>query len=81
MGTKDVLYKTRDMGSGGDTRLYNNYNEFLTLFHPSLQESKIRVLKQYRGNGGNGVYKVSYRPSGSIAVVHAISGNEEGLYR
>jgi hypothetical protein len=79
MGTKDVLYKTREMGWGGDTRLYTNYNEFLTQFHPSLEESKTRVLKQYRGNGGNGVYKVVYHSPGSITVVHAIAGNEERI--
>jgi hypothetical protein len=77
MGTKDVLYKTREMGWGGDTKLYANYNEFLALFHASLEDSKIRVLKQYRGNGGNGVYKIVYQSQGSITVVHAIAGNEE----
>jgi hypothetical protein len=77
MGTKDVLYKTREMGWGGDTRLYANYNEFLTLFHASLEDSKIRVLKQYRGNGGNGVYKIMYHSPGLVTVVHAMAGDEE----
>jgi hypothetical protein len=77
MGTKDVLYKTREMDWGGDTKLYSDYNEFLTLLHKSLRDSKIRILKQYRGNGGNGVYKVVYHSQGSITVVHAIAGNEE----
>lgn len=58
MGTKDILYKTRDMDWGGDTKIYTTYVDFVERFHESLQKSKIRVLKQYRGNGGNGVYKL-----------------------
>ncbi len=76
MGTKEVLYKTREMDWGGDTKLYTSYDEFVRSFHKSLQESKIRVLKQYRGNGGNGVFKIIYQP-GKITVVHAMAGNEE----
>ncbi len=77
MGTKDVLYTTREMEWGGDTKRYASYDEFITRFHESLQESGIRVLKQYRGNGGNGVYKIIYHPPGLISIVHAITGNQE----
>jgi len=80
MGAKDVLYKTREMDWGGNTKIYNNHEEFVKLFHKSLQESKIRVLKQYRGNGGNGVYKVLLNSPDTISVVHAAIGNEEKTY-
>ena len=77
MGTKDVLYTTRKMDWGGDTKRYANYEDFVTQFHESLLESKIRVLKQYRGNGGNGVFKIMYHSAGVIIMVHAIAGNVE----
>ncbi len=80
MGTKDVLYKTKEMDWGGDTKIYASYEEFEKQFHKSLKESKIRVLKQYRGNGGNGVYKVVYDSPDAITVTHAITGNEEKKY-
>jgi hypothetical protein len=77
IGTKDVLYTTREMDWGGDTKLYADYDEFVALFHGSLKESGKRVLKQYRGNGGNGVFKIIYHSPGVITMVHAITGNEE----
>ncbi|HUR67120.1 MAG TPA: Cj0069 family protein [Chitinophagaceae bacterium] len=78
MGTKDVLFKTKDMGWGGDTKLYNSFEDFLNRFPAGLQASGIRVLKQYRGNGGNGVYKIIVGPAANeVTVVHAIAGNEK----
>ena len=77
MGTKDILYKTRDMDWGGDTKIYTTYEDFVRRFPGSLQESKIRVLKQYRGNGGNGVYKIMHQPGDAITITHAKSSNEE----
>lgn len=77
MGTKDILYKTREMDWGGDTKLYANYEDFGKQFHPSLQKTKIRVIKQYRGNGGNGVYKIMYHSPNTIKVIHAINGDRE----
>ncbi len=71
MGTKDILYKTKGMDWGGDTKIYTDYESFAALFFASLQESKIRVIKQYRGNGGNGVYKVVYVSPGVVKLIHA----------
>src|SRR5262249_50447667 len=46
-----------------------------------LAEGKPRVLKQYRGNGGNGVWKVEAVdlgvPRGRVRVRHALSGSQE----
>src|SRR5215467_13771199 len=52
MGTKEVLYRTRHMSWGTDTRLYTTLEQFRCELPQSLAEGKPRVLKQYRGNGG-----------------------------
>src|SRR5215468_506305 len=52
MGTKEVLYRTRNMSWGTDTRLYTTLEQFRCELPQSLAEGKPRVLKQYRGNGG-----------------------------
>lgn len=58
MGTKEILYRTRDMEWGCDTRLYRNMEQLRRELPGSLVKSKSRVLKQLRGNGGDGVWKV-----------------------
>jgi hypothetical protein len=57
MGTKEVLYRTRTIGWGRDTDLYPTADEFRERF-PLRLVTGTRVLKQYRGNGGQGVWKV-----------------------
>jgi len=57
MGTKEVLYRTRSLGWGSDVQLYRTAEEFKRSF-PATLASGPRVLKQYRGNGGIGVWKV-----------------------
>jgi len=58
MGTKEVLYRTKHLGWGTDTRLYRTADEFRGGFPASLQDAAPRVLKQNRGNDGRGVWKV-----------------------
>jgi glutathione synthase/RimK-type ligase-like ATP-grasp enzyme len=59
MGTKEVLFRTRDLGWGSDVVLYRTSAEFRDQFPAQLGASTSpRVLKQYRGNGGIGVWKV-----------------------
>jgi hypothetical protein len=77
MGTKEILYSTKDMDWGGENKIYTTYDDFVNRFPESLQKSGIRVLKQYRGNGGNGVYKIMIEPAGNISMIHAVSGNEK----
>jgi len=77
MGTKDILFKTKDMDWGGDIKIYTTYEDFVTRFHASLRGSGVRVLKQYRGNGGNGVYKIIYKSAGAVTLIHAVASNEE----
>ena len=58
LGTKEVLYRTRDIGWGCDTHLYGSMNQMVQELPLRLAAGKARVLKQNRGNGGNGVWKV-----------------------
>jgi hypothetical protein len=58
LGTKEVLYRTRDLGWGTDTDLYRDAADFRARFPRALAKDTVRVLKQARGNGGNGVWKV-----------------------
>jgi hypothetical protein len=58
LGTKEVLYRTRDIGWGCDTHLYRSMDQLRRELPSRLAAGEIRVLKQYRGNGGNGVWKV-----------------------
>lgn len=76
MGTKEVLYRTKHLGWGTDTHLYRAAPEFRVEFPLRLQSAGPRVLKQNRGNGGEGVWKVEHisRPNGegaSVRVLHA----------
>lgn len=58
MGVKSVLYRTRVLGWGSDVRLYETAEAFAAGFPASLAEAGPRVLKQDRGNDGQGVWKV-----------------------
>lgn len=71
MGTKEVLFRTRDMSWGCDTHLYATAQEFREQFPLRLAEGKPRVLKQNRGNGGNGVWKVELVSSRKGASVES----------
>ncbi len=63
MGTKEVLFTTRQLGWGTDTDLYLDVGAFRERLPRRLATSGARVLKQYRGNGGQGVWKVGLRKS------------------
>ena len=58
MGTKEIIYRTRHLGWGSDTSLYRSASEFTRNFPGRLGRLGRLVLKQGRGNGGNGVWKV-----------------------
>jgi len=79
MGTKEVLFRTRTMTWGVDTHLYTSVQEFREQLPLRLAEGKPRVLKQYRGNGGNGVWKAERHPSDPalVRVRHALRGSVE----
>jgi hypothetical protein len=75
MGVKEVLYRTRDLGWGTDTQLYATPEDFRARFHGQLDGGP-RVLKQNRGNGGQGVWKVERIGEGRVEVLHARRGSE-----
>ena len=73
IGTKKILFDTRNTEFGSDVELYPSYDDVKTRFHESLKNGTTRVLKQFRGNGGDGVFKV--RSSGDdLLVLHAKRG-------
>lgn len=73
MGTKDVLFDTRSLGWGTETDVYRTVEEFHGRFPRALAGGP-RVLKQYRGNGGIGVWKVEL--AGAPAGHHAKGPDE-----
>lgn len=77
MGVKEVLFRTREMSWGADTHRYDNSDEFRTQFPERLRNTGPRVLKQNRGNGGQGVWKVEALPDSKeiVHVLHAQRGN------
>jgi hypothetical protein len=82
MGTKDVLYDTRHLPWGTDTHLYRSLDQLRQELPAWLQSSGARVLKQHRGNGGNGVWKVELVNDASIGnetivrVQHGTRGSQ-----
>lgn len=80
MGVKEVLYRTKHLGWGTDTHLYRTAAEFLAAFPPRLESGCPRVIKQNRGNGGQGVWKVeiagrSGHQASVVRVLEATRGN------
>ena len=63
MGVKEVLYRTKQLGWGTDTHLYRTADEFHEEFPRRLRSDGPRVLKQNRGNDGQGVWKVEHATS------------------
>lgn len=77
MGVKEVLYRTRHLGWGADTHRYDTAAAFSAEFASRLRTNGPRVLKQNRGNGGQGVWKVEALPNADsmVRVLHAQRGS------
>jgi hypothetical protein len=76
MGVKEVLHRTRHLGWGTDTYLYRDIGALREEFPQRLRAAGPRVLKQNRGNGGQGVWKVESGQDGAIVrVLHAPRGS------
>jgi hypothetical protein len=78
MGTKEVLYTTRSIGWGTDTEIYRSQHEFVQRFPARLGARGVLVLKQARGTGGTGVWRVELieladapAPDALVSVQHA----------
>lgn len=82
LGTKDVLFETRDLPFGSDVRRIESLEQ-LEAELPARLESGARVLKQHRGHSGIGVWRVERADAGSsrglLRVRHAQRGSEEQL--
>ena len=75
MGVKEVLHRTKHLGWGTDTRLYRTPAEFRVEFPTSLASGGPRVLKQNRGNAGQGIWRVERTASASVIVLEAQRGS------
>jgi hypothetical protein len=81
MGVKEVLYRTKHLGWGTDSHLYRSAAQFHNEFPARLQKTGARVLKQNRGNDGQGVWKVelldrsSSAAENDVRVLHALRGS------
>jgi len=81
MGTKEILYRAKETELGGDIKLYHSLEDCKQNFFSSTGLTGIRVLKPYRGNGGNGVFKIDTTnfKNDRITVTHAKNGSEERI--
>lgn len=70
LGTKEVLHRTQDIGWGCDTHLYGTPGQLRSELPGWLASGKARVLKQYRSNGGDGVWKVQLPPAAAPSSLH-----------
>jgi hypothetical protein len=80
MGVKEVLYRTRHLGWGADTHLYRTVAEFREGLPRQLHSAGPRVIKQNRGNAGQGIWKVELieqtpGAAPTVAVLEARSGS------
>jgi len=77
MGTKEVLYKTRNMSWGSDVRRYTSIKEVNAGLNESLRTGP-RVLKQYRGHSGQGIWKITpTKDPQRVLARHALRGSAE----
>lgn len=73
LGTKDVLFETRDLPFGSDVHRIESAAQ-LAAELPQRLHHGARVLKQYRGHSGIGVWRVEQSDDGSLLVQHAQRG-------
>ncbi|HEV8508447.1 MAG TPA: Cj0069 family protein [Chitinophagaceae bacterium] len=81
LGTKEILHRVKETEFGGDIKLYRSFEDFKANFFSLKELTGIRILKPYRGNGGNGVFKIDatgYK-NNRIGITQAKGGGEEIL--
>jgi len=76
LGTKDVLYETRDLPFGSDVHRIDSLAQ-LDAELPGRLGQGARVLKQHRGHSGIGVWRVERGADGLLMVRHAQRGSSE----
>lgn len=88
LGTKDVLHQTRELGWGSDTHRYSSLGQMREELPARLSRGEVRVLKQYRGHSGIGIWRIereaaqgSVNGNSLLRVHHAQSGCIEEVIR
>lgn len=74
MGTKEVLVATSSMSCGTDSHVYRSSRAFRDEFPARLADRGVLVLKQERGMGGQGVWKVERVDDDVVTAQHAAGG-------
>jgi hypothetical protein len=84
LGTKDVLVDTRQMGWGSDVHRIDTLEQLRAKVGARLGAGETRVLKQWRGHSGIGVWRVqrvpgeaSFGPRSPVRARHAPRGSAE----
>ncbi len=84
LGTKDVLVETRHLGWGSDCHRLDDMTQLRAELSMRLGGGATRVLKQWRGHSGIGVWRVQgsreagpLRPDSLVRVRHAPRGSVE----
>ena len=84
LGTKDVLVDTRDMGWGSDVHRLDTLEQLRRDVGQRLAAGSARVLKQWRGHSGLGVWRVqplsiaaAFAADGRVSARHAQRGSPE----
>lgn len=88
LGTKEVLVATQSLGWSVEAVAYRTFAEFSTRFPARIGRDGIRVLKQYRGHSGEGVWKITatghdtyeVRPAARGGSVRLLSGTQLQAY-
>lgn len=74
LGTKDVLFETRDLPFGSDAHRIDSLAQLASELPPRLRHGA-RVLKQHRGHSGIGVWRIEQWGEGVLTVQHAQRGS------
>ena len=74
LGTKDVLFETRDLPFGSDVHRIDSLAQLASELPQRLRHGA-RVLKQHRGHSGIGVWRVEQSGDGMLTVQHAQRGS------
>lgn len=74
LGTKDVLFETRDLPFGSDVHRIDSLAQLASELPQRLRQGA-RVLKQHRGHSGIGVWRVEQYGDGVLAVQRAQRGS------
>jgi hypothetical protein len=72
IGTKDVLVATQSLGWSVDACAHHSLAEFRAQFPKKVRREGARVLKQYRGHSGHGVWKITPLPPDTFEVRSAV---------